>query len=66
MTVLDRPLRRLVTIGGAPYVVRLTPEGVRVTPKGRRLGAEVSWEDLLSGALALDAQLAASLRRAAP
>jgi hypothetical protein len=65
ITPLERPLRRLVTIDGKPYVVTLSPEGIRVVPKGRRKGSLIAWEDIVSGALALDAQLVGSLTHAA-
>jgi hypothetical protein len=41
-----------VTIDGKPYVVTLSPEGIRVVPKGRRKGSLIAWEDIVSGALA--------------
>jgi hypothetical protein len=64
VTPLERPLRRAVLVDGKPYVVTLTPTGVRIVPKGRRKGQEVSWQDILSGETALQAQLVESLRNA--
>lgn len=61
ITVLDRPLRRLVTIDGQPFVVTIAPDGLRVIPKGRRKGPTIPWQDIVSGAVTLDAQLIASL-----
>jgi hypothetical protein len=47
VTKLDRPVRREVRIGQKPYVVTITPDGLRVAVKGRRKGQEVLWEDLV-------------------
>lgn len=66
ITVLDRPLRRQVTIDGQPYVVTISPEGVRVILKGRRKGPTIPWSDILSGAVTLDAQLIGSLAARSP
>jgi hypothetical protein len=30
-------------------MVSMSPEGVRIVPKGKRKGHEISWETLLSG-----------------
>jgi len=57
ITPLDAPLRRAITIDGQPYVVTLTPAGVRIVKKGFRKGIEVSWQDILSGDVTLRAQL---------
>jgi len=59
VTPLDKEIRRELVIDGQPYTVTVTPTGVRIVPKGKRTGAEVSWRDLLSG----DAQLASQLNR---
>ena len=61
ITPLERPLRRLVTIDGKPYVVTISPEGIRVVPKGRRKAPLIPWQDIVSGAVTLDAQLVGSL-----
>lgn len=58
MTPLDSPLRRQLDIGERSYTLLLTPEGLRLTEKGRRKGVELAWTDLVSG----DAALAAALR----
>jgi hypothetical protein len=58
-TVLDKPLKRELNIDGQPYMLTITPDGVKITPKGRRLGREMAWRDLLSG----DAELASQLLR---
>jgi hypothetical protein len=47
-TVLDKELRRLVTVDGADYTVALNPNGFRLTGKGkRRPEVELRWRDLL-------------------
>ena len=58
-TVLDKPLKRELEIDGQPYMLTITPDGVKITLKGRRLGREMSWRDLLSG----DAELTSQLMR---
>jgi hypothetical protein len=47
-TPLERPLSREVIVGGEPYRVVISPEGVRITPKGHRLGTEATWESVLA------------------
>lgn len=41
MTPLDKTLRRALHIDGVDYVVTLTPEALKLTRKGRRLGIEL-------------------------
>jgi hypothetical protein len=61
-TVLDKALKRQVTVGGADYIITIDPDGLRVTGKGkRRPQAELRWSDLLSGDAALAVALNASL-----
>ena len=57
-TKLDRPLKREIDVGGKPYTVTISPDGVKVVEKGRRKGHELSWQSIVSG----DAQLAEALR----
>ena len=59
-TKLEKPLKREILIGKHAYVVTLSPLGLKLTPKGKRKGYELSWESLISG----DAELAAALRAA--
>jgi hypothetical protein len=61
VTPLDRPLRRVVTIGDVPYVVTITSEGLKLVQKGHRKGVEISWQDVLEGEPTLRAQLQKSL-----
>jgi hypothetical protein len=67
-TVLDKELKRQVTVDGVDYTVAVDPEGVRLTGKGkRRPEVELRWRDLLSGEAAMAVALNASLtKRHAP
>jgi len=60
-TKLEKTLRREVSIGGRPFVVSLSPEGLKLVGKGRRKGLELAWEDLASGDAALATALNASV-----
>ena len=63
-TVLDKELKRQVTVDGVDYTVALDPEGIRLTGKGkRRAEVELRWRDLLSGEAAMAVALNASLTR---
>ena len=62
MTRLDSPLRRELIIGEATYTLTLTPEGMKLVPKGKRNGLELKWADLVSGDAALAVALRASLK----
>jgi len=60
-TKLEKTLKREVSIGGKPFVVSLSPQGLQLVGKGRRKGLELSWEDLASGDAALATALNASV-----
>jgi hypothetical protein len=60
-TKLEKPLKRQVDIKGKPYIVTITPEGMKLTEKGKRKGQELVWADLASGQTALAVALNASL-----
>lgn len=60
-TRLDRTLKRELNIEGRPYIVALSPIGMKITQKGRRKGQELRWSDLVSGEAALAVALNASL-----
>ena len=62
-TKLEKPLRREVEIDGEPYMVTLSPEGLKLVPKGKRKGLELGWKALVSGEAALATALNASLAR---
>ena len=57
-TPLDKPLKRELELDGKLYTVTLSPDGVKVVEKGKRLGREISWQTIISG----DAELRESLR----
>jgi hypothetical protein len=46
-TKLNKLLKREIDVDGKPYMVTLSPEGVKLTEKGKRLGREHSWKALL-------------------
>lgn len=60
-TELSKALRRAVNIQGRPYVITLHEDGFKLVEKGRRLGLELRWDDLVSGQAALAVALSASL-----
>jgi hypothetical protein len=63
-TVLDKELKRRVTVDGVDYTVAVDPEGIRLTGKGkRRPEVELCWRDLLSGEAAMAVALNASLSK---
>lgn len=62
-TKLDKVLKREIEIDGAPYIVALSPEGLKLTAKGKRKGQELAWKELISGEAALAVALNASLER---
>jgi hypothetical protein len=61
MTPLDKSLKRALTLNGRDYVITLTPDALKVTEKGHRIGVELKWTDLISGDSALAVALHASL-----
>jgi hypothetical protein len=62
MTKLDGTLRREISIDGQPFTLAISPEGLKLTPKGRRKGHELLWKDIVSGEAALATALNASVR----
>jgi hypothetical protein len=62
-TKLDKPLKREIQVAGEPYVLTISPDGLKLVPKGKRKGQELAWDALLSGEAALAAALNASLKR---
>ncbi len=63
-TVLDKELKRQVTVDGVAYTMVVGPQGMRLTGKGkRRPEVELRWSDLLSGEAALAVALNASLMK---
>lgn len=63
-TVLDKALKRRVTVDGVDYTLAVDPEGMRLTGKGKRMPeVELRWRDLVSGEAAMTAALNASLAK---
>jgi hypothetical protein len=60
-TKLDKTLKRELLIDGEPYILAISPEGLKLTQKGRRKGQEITWKALVSGDAALATALNASL-----
>lgn len=63
MTPLDKTLKRSLVINGAEYVITLSPETLKLTGKGKRLGLELRWSEITSGESALAVALHASIGR---
>jgi hypothetical protein len=61
-TKLKKPLKREIEIEGKPYTLTISPQGMKLVPKGRRKGHEIAWKDLVSGDAALATALNASLK----
>lgn len=57
-TRLERPIKREIEIDGRAYTVTISPDGVKVVEKGKRIGQELAWRDIVSG----DARLAQDLK----
>ena len=61
-TVLDKALKRQVSVEGVDYMVTLDPEGICLTGKGkRRPEVQLRWRELVSGEAAMAVALNASL-----
>ena len=60
-TLLERTLKRELSIGGRAYILAISPEGLKLTLKGRRKGLELQWDPLVSGDAALAVALNASI-----
>ena len=61
-TVLDKALKRQISVNGVDFMVVLDPEGIRVTQKGRRRAeVDLRWGELVSGEAAMAVALNASL-----
>lgn len=48
-TKLDKTIKRELEIDGRLYTIAISPEGVKMTPKGGRLGQETTWREMLEG-----------------
>jgi hypothetical protein len=66
MVPLQKTLKRALSIGGHDYVLAISPDGLKLVPKGKRKGLEIKWEALVSGEAALAVALRASITQSAP
>ena len=62
-TILEKTLKREVAVGRNHYTLTISPDGLKLVPKGKRNGMELKWLDLVSGQAALAVALNASLDR---
>ena len=60
-TKLDKPLKREIVVDGEPYTLTISPEGLKLVPKAKRIGHELTWKDVLGGQAELAAAMKASL-----
>jgi hypothetical protein len=60
-TKLEKALKREVDVNGEAYMLTISPEGLKLVPKGKRNGHELAWKDLVSGQAALASALNASI-----
>jgi hypothetical protein len=65
-TRLEKTLKRQLTLDGRTFIVTVSPEGLKITLKGKRKGQELRWSDLVSGEAALAVALNASVGRFEP
>jgi hypothetical protein len=50
-TKLDKAIKRELEIDGQLYTVIMSPEGLKITPKGGRKGTELNWRTLMGGGM---------------
>ena len=60
-TKLDKSIKRELEHKGQVYTITISPQGVKVVPKGRRNGPEVTWDSIISGDATLNANLSGSV-----
>jgi hypothetical protein len=60
-TKLDKSIKRELEHKGQVYTITISPEGIKVVPKGRRNGMELSWDSIISGDATLRQNLTASV-----
>jgi hypothetical protein len=54
-TKLDKSIKRELEHKGQVYTITISPEGVKIVPKGRRNGTEHSWDTMIGGDASLNA-----------
>ena len=59
-TKLEKELKREIQIDGKPYTLTLLPNGMKLTEKGRRIGREIAWKELVGSDTAPASALTAS------
>ncbi len=47
---LDKTIKRELELDGKLYTIAISPDGLKVTEKGRRNGPEVSWRSVIGSA----------------
>jgi hypothetical protein len=60
-TPLHSTLKRALNIEGREYVVTLTETALKLTLKGKRIGVELQWAQMVNGEAALAVALHASV-----
>ena len=58
---LDKTIKRELEVDGKTYTIAISPDGVKVTEKGRRNGPEITWRQIIGGDASLAADLNASV-----
>lgn len=48
-TPLNKTIKREIVHAGKAYTVTVSPESVKVTPKGARNGPELTWAEIIDG-----------------
>jgi hypothetical protein len=59
-TKLDKSIKRELEHKGQVFTITISPEGIKVVPKGRRNGSEISWDSIISSDAKLSSDLNAS------
>ena len=60
-TKLEKALKRELEFEGKLYTVTISPDGIKVTEKGKRKGNELSWAAIITGDAILTQDLKLSL-----
>lgn len=60
-TALDRAIKRELELDEVRYTITISPDGIKVTEKGKRKGQELTWRDIISGDAALRRDLSLSV-----
>ncbi len=58
---LEKTIKRELELDGKTYTIAISPEGIKVTEKGRRNGPEMSWRSIITGDAALAQDLKTSV-----